>query len=66
MVSVTCTFTGLLAFANTRNPGANAMDGVVGVTQCAIAHNHNFTYRFTLDDKQHGTYWYVLCPLYSC
>ncbi|OAA53343.1 ferro-O2-oxidoreductase [Cordyceps fumosorosea ARSEF 2679] len=38
--------------------GANAMDGVVGVTQCAIAHNNNFTYRFTLDDSQHGTYWY--------
>ncbi|KAJ3479850.1 hypothetical protein NLG97_g8215 [Lecanicillium saksenae] len=38
--------------------GANAMDGVVGVTQCAIAQNNNFTYRFTLDEKQHGTYWY--------
>ncbi|TQV93610.1 ferro-O2-oxidoreductase [Cordyceps javanica] len=38
--------------------GANGMDGVVGVTQCAIAHNNNFTYRFTLDEKQHGTYWY--------
>ncbi|KAM0668557.1 hypothetical protein ACQRIU_002119 [Beauveria bassiana] len=38
--------------------GANAMDGVVGVTQCAIAQNNNYTYRFTLDEKQHGTYWY--------
>ncbi|ATY65915.1 ferro-O2-oxidoreductase [Cordyceps militaris] len=38
--------------------GANDMDGVVGVTQCAIVQNNNFTYHFTLDNKQHGTYWY--------
>lgn len=33
------------------------MDGAVGVTQCAIPQGKNFTYRFTLDDKQHGTFW---------
>ncbi|OHE97232.1 multicopper oxidase [Colletotrichum orchidophilum] len=37
--------------------GTNSMDGTVGVTQCPIAHNATFTYRFTVDN-QSGTYWY--------
>lgn len=37
--------------------GTNSMDGTVGVTQCPIAPNATFTYRFTVDD-QSGTYWY--------
>ena len=37
--------------------GTNAMDGTVGVTQCPIAPNTSFTYRFTVT-KQSGTYWY--------
>lgn len=37
--------------------GTNAMDGTVGVTQCAIAPNSSFTYRFTVSG-QSGTYWY--------
>ncbi|ODA81348.1 hypothetical protein RJ55_04313 [Drechmeria coniospora] len=38
--------------------GANEMDGVVGLTQCAIAPSTNFTYRFRIDESQSGTYWY--------
>lgn len=37
--------------------GTNSMDGTVGVTQCPIAPNATFTYRFTVKD-QSGTYWY--------
>ncbi|KAK1982266.1 multicopper oxidase [Colletotrichum cereale] len=37
--------------------GTNSMDGTVGVTQCPIAPNATFTYRFTVDN-QSGTYWY--------
>lgn len=37
--------------------GTNAMDGTVGVTQCAIAPNSSFTYDFRIRD-QAGTYWY--------
>lgn len=38
--------------------GANEMDGVVGLTQCAIAPGHNFTYHFRLSHQQAGTFWY--------
>ncbi|KAJ3494552.1 hypothetical protein NLG97_g4007 [Lecanicillium saksenae] len=38
--------------------GANEMDGVTGVTQCGIAEGQSFTYKFRIDPKQHGTYWY--------
>ncbi|KAF4119887.1 Multicopper oxidase with three cupredoxin domains [Geosmithia morbida] len=37
--------------------GTNAMDGTVGITQCAIAPNSNFTYTFDVRG-QSGTYWY--------
>ncbi|KAK4508801.1 hypothetical protein PRZ48_002540 [Zasmidium cellare] len=34
----------------------NAMDGVVGLTQCAI--QKEFTYRLKIPDDQDGTFWY--------
>lgn len=37
--------------------GTNSMDGTVGVTQCPIAPNSTFTYRFQVHG-QSGTYWY--------
>ncbi|KAG6279765.1 hypothetical protein E4U47_002426 [Claviceps purpurea] len=37
--------------------GTNFMDGTVGVTQCPIAPNSSFTYKFTVRG-QSGTYWY--------
>ncbi|KAK1716255.1 multicopper oxidase [Colletotrichum lupini] len=37
--------------------GTNSMDGTVGVTQCPIAPNATFTYRFTVEN-QSGTYWH--------
>lgn len=37
--------------------GTNWMDGTVGVTQCPIAPNSNFTYKFVVRG-QSGTYWY--------
>lgn len=37
--------------------GTNAMDGTVGITQCPIAPNSNFTYDFEVKG-QSGTYWY--------
>ncbi|RSL58270.1 hypothetical protein CEP54_007911 [Fusarium duplospermum] len=37
--------------------GTNNMDGTVGITQCPIAPNSNFTYQFDVKG-QHGTYWY--------
>lgn len=37
--------------------GTNFMDGTVGVTQCPIAPNSTFTYRFRVRG-QSGTYWY--------
>lgn len=37
--------------------GTNAMDGTVGITQCAIAPNTSFTYDFHVKG-QSGTYWY--------
>ncbi|MCJ1290772.1 hypothetical protein MMC34_002314 [Xylographa carneopallida] len=36
--------------------GTNAMDGPVGVTQCAIPPGGSYTYEFTIN--QPGTYWY--------
>ncbi|KAF4988003.1 hypothetical protein FGRMN_10051 [Fusarium graminum] len=37
--------------------GTNNMDGTVGVTQCPIAPNSTFTYKFHVKG-QHGTYFY--------
>ncbi len=34
------------------------MDGAIGFTQCAIPSGGNFTYNFTIDEDQHGTFWY--------
>lgn len=34
------------------------MDGVVGLTQCAIGQSESFTYRFRIDESQSGTFWY--------
>jgi hypothetical protein len=34
------------------------MDGVVGLTQCAIGPSKSFTYKFKLDRDQVGTFWY--------
>ena len=41
-----------------RMEGANAMDGVVGLTQSAIPSAASMTYDFGLDDNQCGTFWY--------
>ncbi|KAI9717575.1 MAG: hypothetical protein M1828_007136 [Chrysothrix sp. TS-e1954] len=38
--------------------GTNEMDGAVGITQCPIAPGGNFTYRFEIDENQHGTFWW--------
>lgn len=38
--------------------GANDMDGAVGVTQDPIPPGQSFTYRFTIDEEQYGTFWY--------
>lgn len=37
--------------------GTNHMDGTVGTTNCPIAPDHSFTYRFNVTG-QSGTYWY--------
>ncbi|KAG5927906.1 hypothetical protein E4U42_001583 [Claviceps africana] len=37
---------------------ANEMDGVVGLTQCAIRYKKSFTYRFRIPDDEAGTFWY--------
>ncbi|KKA24127.1 Ferro-O2-oxidoreductase [Rasamsonia emersonii CBS 393.64] len=37
---------------------ANAMDGVIGVTQCGILHRESFVYNFTISPDQSGTFWY--------
>lgn len=37
--------------------GTNSMDGSVGITQCPIAPNSDFTYKFDVRG-QSGTYWY--------
>jgi FtsP/CotA-like multicopper oxidase with cupredoxin domain len=42
---------------------ANEMDGVVGLSQCAIGLSESFTYRFHIDDTQYGTFWFVA---FSC
>jgi FtsP/CotA-like multicopper oxidase with cupredoxin domain len=39
---------------------ANAMDGVVGVTQKAIPAGEAFTYEFQISNTQAGTFWYYL------
>lgn len=36
---------------------ANEMDGVAGLTQCAIQSKKKFTYRFRIPDDQAGTFW---------
>ncbi|KAG5983224.1 hypothetical protein E4U55_000514 [Claviceps digitariae] len=38
--------------------GSNEMDGVVGITQCAVAPGRTFVYKFRIDHQQHGTFWY--------
>jgi FtsP/CotA-like multicopper oxidase with cupredoxin domain len=35
------------------------MDGVVGLSQCAIGPSESYTYRFRIDDMQFGTFWHV-------
>jgi len=37
---------------------ANAMDGAVGFTQCAIPAGQDFTYEFDVDREQSGTFWW--------
>ena len=39
--------------------GANAMDGVVGVTQKAIPAGEEFAYQFDISSSQSGTFWCV-------
>ena len=34
------------------------MDGVVGLSQCAISPGETFTYQFRIDAAQSGTFWY--------
>ncbi|KJK81349.1 hypothetical protein H634G_03368 [Metarhizium anisopliae BRIP 53293] len=38
--------------------GSNEMDGVVGLTQCAIQPLQTFTYQFRIAHHQEGTFWY--------
>ncbi|EGN92690.1 multi-copper oxidase laccase-like protein [Serpula lacrymans var. lacrymans S7.3] len=38
--------------------GTNYMDGTSGITQCPIPPGMNFTYRFTIDPNQYGTFWW--------
>lgn len=38
--------------------GNNEMDGVVGLTQCAIPPERSATYNFTIENSQAGTFWY--------
>jgi cytochrome c2 len=38
---------------------ANAMDGVVGVTQRAIPVEEDFKYEFDISSTQAGTFWYA-------
>ncbi|KXT16497.1 hypothetical protein AC579_1343 [Pseudocercospora musae] len=38
--------------------GANEMDGVVGITQAPIEPSRSFTYSFTIEHDQHGTFWW--------
>ncbi|KAK0386800.1 hypothetical protein NLU13_6636 [Sarocladium strictum] len=46
-----------LHFHGLYQNGTNAMDGSVGITQCAIGPGSTFTYNFTVAG-QSGTYWY--------
>ncbi|GJJ13152.1 hypothetical protein Clacol_007403 [Clathrus columnatus] len=58
--------TAAIHFHGIRHLGSNAMDGAIGVTQCPIPVNNSFTYDFTIDEKQSGTYWYgEMCILLS-
>ncbi|KAJ1329841.1 iron transport multicopper oxidase [Microdochium nivale] len=47
-----------LHFHGLYQRGSNAMDGAVGVTQCAIAPGTSYTYNFTIRGQEGGTYWY--------
>jgi FtsP/CotA-like multicopper oxidase with cupredoxin domain len=38
--------------------GANNMDGATGVTQATIEDGESMTYDFSIDNDQHGTFWY--------
>ncbi|KAG8220174.1 multi-copper oxidase laccase-like protein [Butyriboletus roseoflavus] len=38
--------------------GTNYMDGTSGITQCPIPPGMNFTYNFTINPNQYGTYWW--------
>ncbi|KZO91306.1 multicopper oxidase [Calocera viscosa TUFC12733] len=38
--------------------GSVSQDGSIGITQCAIPPNGTYTYKFTIADGQHGTFWY--------
>jgi len=38
--------------------GANEMDGLIGLTQCAIGKGKSFRYNFVIEDEQAGTFWY--------
>ncbi|KAF9234957.1 multi-copper oxidase laccase-like protein [Melanogaster broomeanus] len=38
--------------------GTNFMDGTNGITQCPIPPGMNFTYRFTINPNQYGTFWW--------
>ena len=37
---------------------ANGMDGAVGITQNSIQPGSTFTYNFSIEERQHGTFWY--------
>ncbi|KAK4540694.1 hypothetical protein LTR36_009025 [Oleoguttula mirabilis] len=38
--------------------GANEYDGAVGLTQIPIAKGQSYNYSFTIEEGQHGTFWY--------
>ncbi|KAI9572572.1 multi-copper oxidase laccase-like protein [Boletus coccyginus] len=38
--------------------GTNYMDGTTGITQCPIPPGMNFTYQFTINFNQYGTFWW--------
>lgn len=38
--------------------GFNIMDGAAGMTQRSIQAGQRFTYEFTIDESQHGTFWW--------
>ncbi|KAJ5218927.1 multicopper oxidase-domain-containing protein [Penicillium cinerascens] len=46
-------------WATSLREDANEMDGVVGVSQCAIGPSESYTYRFRIDDSQFGTFWHM-------